>query len=366
MEDFDFLGDGTGSQSAPKSKFERDLEKFGDISTLKDAKKAEEERLRQAGKSYDISEKDDPGAAPLEKPDALKRRANIDRDELIGMSSPVPSYDEDAAEAYAAKYAEALESGAPTPPAGAVTETSAPLPSVTYAASDVQAEDDGIVVVKNEDEDDEPSAPKPTTAHTVAPRQDNGLPVLADLSDTWVEEAAKNMGYEDIVLSEREKQQIRQKEESKLAKHLEKSLREKTRVSESVYSESILKTAKIGRAMVFICSAVCIALGGFSYFFLDNEIIRYAGAILAGLAVLNFIKLRFFSRVFKLYLLLSAFAFAFPGLLTEMYNETLTAYDTTVYTIGVVISLAVMGVLAFAPPVAKYYNTDMRKSELQI
>jgi hypothetical protein len=363
MEDFDFLGDGTGSQSAPKSKFERDLEKFGDISTLKDAKKAEEERLRQAGKSYDISEKDDPGAGPLEKPDELKRRGNVDRDQLIGLSNS--AVDEDEAEAYAAKYAEALESGAPTPPVNSGTASS-PLPSVTYAAPAVEAEDDGIVVVKNEDEDDEPSAPKPTTAHTVVPRQENGLPALADLSDTWVDEAAKAMGYKDVVLSDREKQQIRQKEESKLAKHLEKSLREKTRVSESVYSEGILKTAKIGRVMVFVCSAVCIILGGFSYFFLDNEIIRYAGAILAGLALLNLIKLRLFSRIFKVYMILSAFAFAFPGLLTEMYNETLSAYDTTVYTIGVVISLAVLGVLAFAPPVTKYYNTDMRKSELQI
>jgi hypothetical protein len=364
MEDFDFLGDGTGSQSAPKSKFERDLEKFGDISTLKDAKKQEEERLRQAGKSYDVSEKEDPNAGPLEKPDSLKRRGNVDRDELIGMSVPVV-VDEDAAEEYAAKYAEALESGTPTPvvtPEPAAPKT--PLPSVTYAASAVKTEDDdNIVVVKNDD----PVVPaKPAVQHTVAPRQENGLPVLADLSDVWVDEAAKAMGYKDIVLSEREKQQIRSKEESKLAKHLEKSLREKTRVSESQYTEGLLKTAKVGRVMTFVCIGICIILGVFSYFFIGNVIIKYAGAILAVVAALNFIKLRFLSRVFKLYLLLTAFAFAFPGLLTEMYDEKLTTAGLVIYTIGVVISLAVLGIMSFAPPVMKYYNTDMRKSELQI
>jgi hypothetical protein len=362
MEDFDFLGDGTGSQTAPKSKFERDLEKFGDISTLKDAKKAEEDRLRQAGKSYDISEKDDPNAGPLEKPDFLKQKGNMDRDALILNAAAASMADEAEAEAYAAKYAAQLASAAENEPA----KPAKPIPQVTYAAPAVKTaddDDDNIVVIKN---DDDGVSAKSAPERVIVPPQDNGLPVLADLSDVWVEEAAKAMGYKDVVLSEREKEQIRKKEDSKVAKHLEKSLREKTRVSTAVYTEGILRTAKTGRIMVFVCAAVCLLLGAFCFITAGNSIVAYAGGILAVAAVLSLIKVRFFARIMKFVLLLAVFAFAGAGLLTEMYDGRITSYNVVFYTIGVVISLAALGVLAFAQPVAAYYKTDIKQEELKI
>jgi hypothetical protein len=361
MEDFDFLGDGTGSQVAPKSKFERDLEKFGDISTLKDAKKAEEDRLRQAGKSYDISEKDDPGAGPLEKPDFLKQKGNMDRDALILNAAAATMADEAEAEAYAAKYAAQLAS------ADEKTAAAKPIPQVTYSAPAVKTaddDDDNIVVVKNDDDDGVKT--NSTPERVIVPPQDNGLPVLADLSDVWVEEAAKAMGYKDVVLSDREKEQIRKKEDSKVAKHLEKSLREKTRVSTAVYTEGILKTAKTGRIMVFVCAAVCLIFGAFCFITVQNAIVAYMGGILAVAAVLSLIKVRFFARIMKIVLLLSVFAFSAAGLLTEMYDGRITSYNVVVYTIGVAVSLAALGVLAFSSPVAQYYNTDIKKEELKL
>jgi hypothetical protein len=364
MEDFDFLGDGTGSQTAPKSKFERDLEKFGDISTLKDAKKAEEDRLRQAGKSYDISEKDDPNAGPLDKPDFLKQQGNIDRDALILNAAAASMSDEAEAEAYAAKYAAQLLSAAEKEEQGKAEK---PIPQVTYAAPAVKTaddDDDNIVVVKNDDADvPEKSAPQ----RVVVPPQDNGLPVLAELSDVWIEEAAKTMGYTDVVLSEREKDQIRKKEDSKVATFLEKSLREKTRVSTAVFTEKKLRTAKTGRILVFVCAAVCLILGAFCFITLraSNEVVAYAGAVLAVAAVLSLIKVRLFARIMKFALLLSVFAFAAAGLFTEMY-QGIELYNAVVYIVGVVLSLAVLGILAFSQPVSAYYMTDMKKEELQL
>jgi hypothetical protein len=366
MEDFDFLGDGTGSQVAPKSKFERDLEKFGDLSTLKDAKKAEEERLRQAGKSYDVSEKYDPGAGPLEKPDSLKSKGNIDRDALIGMSVPVVN--EDEAEEYAAKYAAGLAGEAAPGGSSAATAVKTPLPDVTYKAAAVEDEkEDDIVVVKNDDDDVSASEPASSAPRVISPRQDNGLPALADLSDVWVEEAAKAMGYKDVVLSDREKQQIRMKEDTKLAKHLEQSLREKTRVSASQFTEEGLRTANAGRIMVYVAAAIGILLGGYTFFFLkDNEIISYAGAILAVLGALTFIKLRLLGRLYKFGLLLAVGAYAFPGLMTGISSATLTPVNQIIYIAGIVICVLVLGMLMFAPPVAKYYRTNIREEELQI
>jgi hypothetical protein len=371
MEDFDFLGDGTGSQSAPKSKFERDLEKFGDLSTLKTAKKQEEDRLRQAAKSYDISEKDDPGARPLEKPDFLKSQGNIDREDLITPSVPV--VDEDEAEEYAAKYAAALADAASAaepgkPAATPAAASAAPLPDVTYKAADVAApetEDDNIVVVKDDDEHEVIPVHK-ETQHTVVPRQENGLPVLADLSDAWLDEAAKQMGFKDVVLSDREKIQLRAKEDAKLAKHLEKSLREKTRVSASQYTEENLRTANTGRITVFVCAAICIILGVATFILSNNVIIHYSGAILAVLGALSFIKLRFFARVLKFWLFISTGAFAFAGLLTGISTGELTPLLRIFYIVGTALCLLIVGILLFSPAVSKYYHTNMREAELQI
>ncbi|MDR0991963.1 MAG: hypothetical protein LBL87_03580 [Ruminococcus sp.] len=374
MEDFDFLGDGSGSQSAPKSKFERDLEKFGDMSKLKDAKKNEEERLKQAGKFYDISEKENTDI-PLPKPDSLKRRGNIDRDELITSAVPTLTDDDDSAPALspaeiaAAEMAaeEAAEAAAQLAAEAVAALGGAPaVPNVSYGGSATVTSEPEVIVVKNESDDDDTEPAKPVIEHDIAPRQDNGLPVLADLSDEWLQEAAKSMGYKDVVLSDREKEQLRQKENVKIATNLEKSLKEKTRISTSEYTEGRLKSAKVGQVVVFVCAGLCIALGLFSWFFMRNVVIQYAGAALVVFAGITLIKVRFLSRLLKAYLLVCLFAYIFAGLLSEMYAAVLTNFDLIAYTVGVVVCLTVLGILLFAPSVAKYYQTDFRKAERQI
>jgi hypothetical protein len=372
MEDFDFLGDGSGSQSAPKSKFERDLEKFGDMSKLKDAKKEEEDRLRQAGKFYDISEKENTDI-PLPKPDSLKRRGNIDRDDLITSAVPTLTDDDDdtaqtlsPADIAAAEMAaeEAAEEAAKLA-AQAVAALENPMPTASYAGAEVKAESDDVIVVKNDD-DDEPETVKTTSQRVVDPRQDNGLPTLTDLSDEWLDQAAKSMGYADVILSEREKEQLRLKENSKIATNLEKSLKEKTRVSTSEYTENKLKSAKGGRNLVFICAGLCILLGVFSYFFIGNTVIRYVGAALVVFGALTFIKIRFLSKLLKIYLFVCLFAYIFAGLLSEMYASALTDFGMIAYTAGVVVCLTVLGILSFTPSVVKYYRTNFREAEMQI
>jgi hypothetical protein len=375
MEDFDFLGDGSGSQSAPKSKFERDLEKFGDISKLKDAKKDEEDRLRQAGKFYDISEKENTDI-PLPKPDSLKRRGNIDRDELITSAVPTLTDDDDSTPAFDTAAMAAAELAAEEDAekaaqiaAEAVAALGNPVPTVSYSGSATEAadDDDGVVVVKNEDDDDDDSAPvNKTQEHVIQPRQDNGLPTLTDLSDEWLDQAAKAMGYSDAILSEREKEQLRLKETNKIATNLEKSLKEKTRISTSEYTEGRLKSAKIGRIIVFVCAGLCILLGLFSYFFIANTVIRYVGAALVVFAALTFIKIKFLSKLLKIYLFVCLFAYIFAGLLSEMSSSVLTNFGLIAYTAGVIVCLAVLGILSFTPSVVKYYRTNFRQDEREI
>jgi hypothetical protein len=344
MDDL-FLSD--SDQGTKKSRFQRDLEKYGSLDAVRAAKTADNKDDKVKSGDTDGGAGSGAGSSPAATPAADKTL-------------------EEAAKAAEREALRALKQ---------LTGTIAPEDNVIVDVNDFEPIEAPAMSEMSEPDDVTPPkyVPRANLSSDVDDEVRTGqLPKLVELSDefgTAIKTVTKT-ALSDIKIEDTSKSSEFAMQASKIL--ADQGVRSTDyahtpRISVTAMTNEKMKAALTGRIILYVSCFICAVLGiaGMILIKEPDPVLFAAFISLVAGALCGTLKFRITRRVTGVCYLFSAAVMLLMGLYKTAVNVAITDFNTAIplifHAAGVIAAVAGMAVMIFSRSVRTYYNTDLRR-----